>query len=198
MKGTVGRLRKSSLVLNEVLTHFDGLPLHEIITAAREFPIAARVDLQSAVQKVLEQGYGARLLGIHRMYGHSTMTFADLLNTQHDPVLVGPLQHSEVDIGEVMPARCLRQGLWLCSADNIKFAVLLTPVERYGRDGGSHLEIAVPPGDSGAKLSRTLLDQVDKLVNECRSYRGKVISLEAQDRYGDSGAVKVHKLREVS
>src|ERR1044071_115911 len=137
MKKLAKKRPKPALVLDEVTKHFGRLPVTEIITASREFPIAARVDLQEAVRKVLEERYESRLIGVHRMYGHSTMTFADLLNTQHDPVLIGPLQHSEIDIGEVLPARCLRQGLWLCAADGLKFAVLLTPVERYGRDGGT-------------------------------------------------------------
>jgi ATP-dependent 26S proteasome regulatory subunit len=47
-------------------------------------------------------------------------------------------------------------------------------------------------------LSRTLLDYVEKLVNEGQSYRGKVISLEALDRFGNTGAVKVHSLRAVT
>src|ERR1043166_6044688 len=197
MKKRSKRRAKPSLVLDEVVKHFRPLPLTEIITASREYPIAARVDLQEAVRKGLHERYQSRLIGVHRMYGHSTMTFPDLLNTQHDPVVIGPLQHSEIDIGEMLPARCLRQGLWLCNSAGLKFGVLMTPVERYGRDGGTHLEIAVPPGEAAAELSRTILDQLEKVVNECRSYRGKVISLEAADRYGDAGAVKVHKLRTV-
>ncbi len=184
-------------VVKELGAHFDGMPLSELVTASREFPIAARVDLQGAVPEVLK-AYQPRLIGVHRMYGHSTMTFSDLLNTQHDPVLIAPLQYSEIDIGEVLPSRCLRQGLWLCRADSTSFCVLLTPVERYGRDGGSHLEIAIPAGNDGAQLSRKILDHVEKAVSECHAYRGKVISLEAEDRYGNAGAVKVHKLATVT
>jgi len=42
-------------VVNELGAHFDGAPLPELVTASREFPIAARVDLQGAVPRVLER-----------------------------------------------------------------------------------------------------------------------------------------------
>src|SRR5437868_5649767 len=171
------------LALNELSDHFKPLRLNELITASRGFPIAARVDLQTALSYLLGETYPARLLGVHRMYNHATLTFSDLLNTDRDPVLVGPLQYSEIDVGEIMPARCLRQGVWLCRDDKLNFAVLLSQAEHFGRDGGAHVEIAVPPGEAGLQLSRKFFDNLEKLVNEGRSYRGKVISLEAGDRY---------------
>src|SRR3954469_14272952 len=152
MKKSKGRKerKRPALVLDQITKHFGRLPLSDLITASRQFPISSRIDVQDAVRKLFEAEYESRLLGIHRMYGHSTLTFPDLLNTTHDPVLVGPLQHSEIDIGETLPARCLRQGLWLGKSKSGPFAMLLTEVERYGRDGGTHLEIAVPPGEENA------------------------------------------------
>lgn len=42
------------------------------------------------------------------------------------------------------------------------------------------------------------MDTIETLVGETKSYRGKVLSLEATDRYsGHSGIIKVHKLRSV-
>ena len=187
------------LALNELATHFQAIPLTQLVTASREFPITARVDLQSALNYLLSETYPARLLGVHRMYSHRTLTFSDLLNIERDPVLIAPLQYWEMDIGESVPARCLRQGLWLCRDDEVglSFAVLLTPLERSGRDEGSHVEIAVPAGEEGAKLTRTLLDYVEKLTNEGQSYRGKVISLQTLDGYGSTG-VRVQRLRSVN
>ena len=60
------------------------------------------------------------------------------------------------------------------------------------------LEIAVPPGEAGLQLSRRFLDELERLVAQAGSYRGKVISLEALPAYhGRAGAVRVHRLREV-
>jgi ATP-dependent 26S proteasome regulatory subunit len=69
----------------------------------------------------------------------------------------------------------------------------------YGRQTGMHVEIAVPPGEAGAKLSRKVFDDLEKLVKRASSYRGKVISLEQTDDFsGRAGSVRVHKLRSVS
>src|SRR5437773_617773 len=97
------------LLLQELADHFKPLGLNELITASREFPIAARVDLQTALSYLLGETYPARLLGVHRMYNHGRLTFSDLLNTERDSVLIAPLQYTEIDVGEIMPARCLRQ-----------------------------------------------------------------------------------------
>ena len=121
-----------------------------------------------------------------------------LLNLQGYPAVIGPLQHDEVDIGETMPARCLRQGLWLGRLADLPFAVLLSPALRYGQVEGMQLEVAVPSGEAGADCSRRILDDVEALVRSTASYRGKVLSLEIEPNYsGKVGSVKVHKLRTV-
>jgi AAA+ superfamily predicted ATPase len=172
--------------------------LENLITATRTFPVTARVDLVQALNCIFSQSYQANLIGVHAPYAHETLTFAHLLREENYPVLVGPLQHDEIDVGEILPERCLKQGLWLGSSERILFAVLLTPEERFGRTEGVHVEIAVPPGEGGLQLSRAFLDQVERLINQSGSYRGKVISLEASHSYsGKAGSVKVHKLRSV-
>jgi hypothetical protein len=116
----------------------------------------------------------------------------------HDAAVISPLQYEEVDIGKTTPARCLRQGLWLPLSDKMPFAVLMSSAQSYGRTSGGHLEIAVPPGEVGATLSRRLFGELDAMVKKTASYRGKVISLEQPDRYtGQTGALRVHKLRQV-
>jgi hypothetical protein len=113
-------------------------------------------------------------------------------------VLIAPLQHFEIDIGEDVPARCLKSGLWLVANGRVRFAVLLSPGINYGRQTGMHVEIVVPPGEEGAALSRRLFDDLERLVRRASSYRGKVLSLEQTDDYsGHAGSVKVHKLRSV-
>jgi len=172
--------------------------LQDLVTASRTFPVTSRVDLQRAMTRVFSEEYQARLVGVHAQYTHETLTVAHLLREENYPVLIGPLQHDEVEVGEVLPARCLRQALWLGSAQGMQFAVLLTPAERFGRGNGTHVEIAVPPGEAGWELSRKFLDRIEKLISESASYRGKVISLEVSDNYsGHVGSVKVHKLRSV-
>lgn len=181
-----------------VRRHFAPCQLVEIITAGRTFPITARVDLQRALEKLMADRYPGRLVGLHAEFGHETLSFAHLTTDGHNPVVVGPLQQDELDVGDTVPARCLRHGLWLARADGVAFAVLVTRAERYGHVEGVSLEIAVPPGEAGLELSRKFLAELERSVAQAGSYRGKVISLEALPAYhGRAGAVRVHKLRAV-
>jgi len=177
--------------------HFGEIALQDLVTASRTFPIAARVDVQLALERLFKQREH-RLVGVHTQYHHETMTIAHLMGNQHYPVVIGPLQHEEVDIGEMLPARVLRHGLWLSRAEELPYAVLMSQAVRFTQHQGTHVEIAVPTGEQGLALSRQLLDEIEVLVKGTASYRGKVISLEASDRYsGGGGDLRVHKLRTV-
>lgn len=178
--------------------HFGRLRLQDLVTASRTFPIAARIDVRFALEKLFEGRKGHRLLGVHSQFHHETMTIAHLMGNQHYPVVIGPLQHEEIDIGEALPARCLRQGLWLAKDRSLPFAILMSQAVRFTQLQGTHVEIAVPPGERGLALSRQLLDELESFVKRTASYRGKVISLEATDRYsGGAGELRVHKLRSI-
>jgi hypothetical protein len=192
--------KKSARLLAETALrqHFGARRLHSLVTASRTFPVTARVDVQSALDKMFASRRDTTLLGIHAQYNHETVTISHLLGNPHYPVVIGPLQHEEIDIGETLPARCLRQGVWLSAETKTPFAVLVSPAVRFGQSEGTHVEIAVPPGDVGMRISQVVLNGIEKLVRATASYRGKVLSLEASDRYsGHAGVVRVHKLRTV-
>lgn len=187
------------LVRSELKQHFGDAELHQLVTAAREFPVTARLDLQSAVAEVLSGPLEPnRLLGIHAPHGFETVTFSHLLVDGQAAVLAAPLQYDEIDHGEPAPARCLKNALWLGNEGKLPFALFLSRAQKFGREGGLHLELAVPPGEQGLELSRRLLDQIDRKVSQAGSYRGKVLSLEASDNYsGSASHIKVHRLRTV-
>jgi ATP-dependent 26S proteasome regulatory subunit len=64
---------------------------------------------------------------------------------------------------------------------------------------GTNVEVSVPPGEKGAELARRILDGIESKVKAGSSYRGKVLSLEASNRYdGAMGHIRVHKLRSVT
>lgn len=193
------RSRRSSRLAEPALRrHFGSEILEHLVTAARTFPVTARVDLQLALEKLLTERHPTTLLGVHAQHSYETLSIATLLSTQGYPVVIAPLQHDEIDVGESMPARCMRQGLWLGRASDLPFAVLLSPALRYGQPEGMQLEIAVPAGEAGANCSRRLLDDVEALIRSTASYRGKVLSLEVEPNYsGKVGSVRVHKLRAV-
>jgi len=179
--------------------HFGDADLHLLVTATREFPVTARLDLQSAVAEVLTGPLEPkRQLGVHASFNFETITFSHLLVDGQRAVLAAPLQFDEIDHGELVPARCLKNALWLGNAGQLPFALLLSRVQRHGQSGGLHLELAVPPDGQGLELSRRLLDQIDRKVSQAGSYRGKVLSLEASDNYsGSAGSIKVHRLRTI-
>ncbi len=179
--------------------HFRRHVLHELVTARRTFPLTARVDVQLGLERLFAEFPKVELLGLHNQHAHETLTIAHAMGNNHDPVVISPLQHEEIDIGETLPARCLRQALWLSHEGTTPFALLLSAATHFGRPSGTHVEIAVPPGETGSKLSRRLFDQLEGLVQRTASYRGKVISLEAADRYsGHTGLLRIHKLRQVT
>lgn len=192
------RKTRLQLVETALVRHFSGHKLHDLVTSSRTFPSSARVDLQSALEKLFPERSDTKLLGVHRQYDHSTLTFADLMGREHDPAVISPMQYEEIGIGEALPARCVRQALWLSHINKTPFALLLSPASHYGQAAGTHVEVAVPPGEAGAELSRKLLKEIEDLVRTTASYRGKVISFEVTQSYGgDTGNLRVHKLRAV-
>ena len=121
-----------------------------------------------------------------------------MLGGPHFHVDAGPLQYDEIDIGDPVPARCLKNGLWLGRSDGLPFAILLAPGGRFGLPTGVGLEIAVPAGEPGAQFSQDFFRKLEQAISEGWSYRGRVISLEAHHHMmGGGSSVKVHRLAKV-
>jgi hypothetical protein len=175
--------------------HFGKFALHELVTSAREYPATARLDLQLAIMEVLVGPLKPRkLLGMHTAMSFDTVTFSHFQADHDYAVLIAPLQYDEFDTGDSIPARCLKNALWVCRDGKLPFAIILSKVPKNGPPG-AHIEIAVPPGKSGLDLTHRLLVQIERKVTQAGSYRGKVLSL---DRSGNqSDGVKVHRLRTV-
>jgi len=196
---TIRMLTGKSQVNQILKEHFKGIELTTLVTAARRFPSASRVDVQEALDHFF-QPRTSRLLGIHSGFGHETATLAHLLTRGSPfPIDIGPLQHDEIDIGEADPVRCLKMGLWLSSTETLPFAALLSPAMQHGMASGVQVEIGVPSGEAGLAFSQSFFREIEKGVNAGRAYRGRVISLETGADYtGRGGAVKVHRLHKVA
>src|ERR1700730_4692371 len=189
-QGTFGgsRLRKT------LLKHF-GVPAGQIATAGRQFPITARVDIQSALEDLLKARPRTTLFGITSVHPQHLPSVADALAGAHLPIDAGPLQYDEIDVGEQIPVRCLKNGLWMSSDGDLPFSVILTPGGRFGFWTGVQVEIAVPSGERGAQFSPEFFRQLELMVAKGRTYRGRIISLEAHiDPTGGGSSVKVHRL----
>jgi hypothetical protein len=191
---------RQSTVPQILRKHFRRYPPDTLVTTGRTFPHTSRVDLQLALdeffaRKDSNRRFGLNLQGIEGI--------AQLLNMKIGIAQLlmpwvnlnpGPLQYDDVDVGEVLPARCVRSALWLSTADGAPFAVLVR-IAPFGMV----LEIAAPGGDAGLKFSEQFFDNLEKDINKGRAYRGKVISLEGVSDHGGgrTGPVKVHRLHQV-
>jgi hypothetical protein len=181
-----------------LLKHF-GIPAGEIATTGRQFPITARVDIQSAIEDFLCTRDGTRLFGILSPNPHEPPALAQTLAGGHFPIDAGPLQHDEIDVGEALPMRCLKNGLWLSREDDLAFAILMAPGGRFGLRAGVQVEIAIPTGERGAQFSQDLFRNLEASISQARTYRGRIISLEAYiDPMGGGSLVKVHRLAKVN
>lgn len=197
---TIRTLAGQSTVSKLLRSHFHGHLPHTLVTTGRTFPIASQVDVQVALDEFFARSASAHRFGLHSPHhgGMQALGIAQLLQRTPFPVDLGPLQYDDVDIGEVMPARCVRQALWLSSVDGLPFAVLIGRGSNIGMGLGVQVEVATAAGDAGLKFSERFFDTLEKAISKGRTYRGKVISLEGGVDYtGRSGSVKIHRLRRV-
>src|SRR5260370_14866027 len=139
------RLRKT------LLKHF-GVPAGEIATAGRQFPITARVDIQSALEDLLRTRTGTKLLGILSPNPHEPPELAQTLAGGHFPIDAGPLQHDEIDVGEPLPVRCLKNGLWLSREKDLPLASTMAAGGRFRVRTGGEGENSVPSRQTGAPV----------------------------------------------
>jgi hypothetical protein len=143
----------------KLLKHF-GVSARDIATAGRQFPIAARIDIQSGLESLLKQVPETKLVGLNSANSHESLTFAQMLGGPHFHVDVGPMQYDEIDIGDPSPIPCLKNGLWMGRDKGLPFAVMLAPGGRFGFQAGVGVEIAVPAGEAGAQFSQDFFRQL--------------------------------------
>jgi len=187
-------------VLPLLRQHFAPLPLESLTITERSFPSRVRADLQRAIDSLVATMSVRHFSGVRKRHALEGTNFTELVvDDEHDPPIFVPPQYEEIDIGEEKPLRCLKSGLWLLEQDGSRFAVFLEPRPVYHcGDGGIRFQVATADDDRGHRLTETFFAHLEQSVREARSYRGKILSLETEDRYsGASSGIKVHKLRAV-
>lgn len=193
-----GPFRASSGLRKTLLRHF-GVPAGNIATAGRQFPITARFDVQTGLEALLQKYPAPQLLGVMSPDPHHTPALAQLLAGGPFPVDAGPMQHDEIDIGDPVPVRCLKNALWLSRDGDLPFAIFMAPGGRFGLNTGVQVEVAVPMGEQGATFSQQLFREIEVLVAKAGTYRGRIVSLEAHIHpMGGGSMVKVHRLAKVN
>lgn len=174
--------------------HFGSLNLSGIETSVRSFPLRMRADLQLAFDQILTPAT-IRQLGIKAGYSYQTVEFADLWETRQSAQTIAPIQYTELDIGEDVPRRCVGTALWLLDSEGLKHAVVVSQEQGMRGDPRVRMEIAVPIGQAGADLVARYFREIEKVIEKAESYRGKVLSLELENRWqGLAGGVTIHRL----
>lgn len=177
--------------------HFANVSRSNLVTTIRQFPGHMRVDVQAAIEGLF--GKSIRLFGLNEEQRYETLSISRLLRDGRNALAIAPLQYSDVDVGEKSPVKCLDNGLWLCEQDGLRYAVLLCAHREYSREPGIRIEILVPAGSAGAALVQQCFGELEQAVQAARSYRGKILSLDADSDYrGRSRGITVHRLPPVA
>ncbi len=112
--------------------------------------------------------------------------------------MISAAQFQDIDVGDDVPVKCLKNGLWLGRDGDQRYAFMLSFNREYGSAAYSHVEIAVPAGEDGADFVRRCFAELEGAISLARSYRGKVLSLEGEANYrGRSRGIMVHRLPHV-
>jgi hypothetical protein len=180
-------------VFQAVEEHFDDTLLDDLTLTHRSFPGRVLADLHAALARLADVGFKVRHF-VAAQQGHQPVVqFAQLYDpSPMAPVVAGAPQYLDVDIGEDSPARCLTHGLWLLETAGRRCAVLF-----HLHPGAAVFQVAALPA-RGADVAAAFFKYLEREVEAGRSYRGKVLSLDAESSYtGQSHGLLVHRLRPV-
>src|SRR5712675_578117 len=103
--------------------HFSGIPADELVSTSRTFPGHMRADVQVGVDKLFSEA-PLRFFGIYDEHRYETLNFAALTRGTRNAYAIAPAQYQEVDIGDGASMKCLDNGLWLCEAGDLRYAVV--------------------------------------------------------------------------
>ncbi|WP_338692733.1 ATP-dependent Clp protease adaptor ClpS [Bradyrhizobium sp. 26S5] len=177
--------------------HFAGVPRNQILTRSRQFPGHMRADVQIAIDRLFDAPI--HFFGLHEAHRYETLDFAALMEDSRNAPAIAPPQYHDVDVGAPEPVKCLTNGLWLCRAEDLRYAVLLSYHRDYRSEPGLRIELAVPAGAAGNTLVQRTFAELEAAVHAARSYRGKILSLEDATNYrGRAQGVTVHRLPTVA
>jgi cell division protease FtsH len=183
-------------------SHFAPTPMDNITIAERQFPFRVRADLQRAIDQLFgDQTKILHFCGIRREYAHEGVSLSDcIIDCQNNPAVSIPPEYEELNVGDELPIRVLKNGLWLLENSGVRFAVLLAPTGRFGQITGIQFQVGTPNVAAGTEITQAFFKHLEQSILKAESYRGKILSLElAEHSYsGHSTGITVHKLRTVA
>lgn len=180
-------------MLRAVEEHFDEALLDDLTLTQRAFPGRVLPDIHLALAELADVGFTVRHFFAAQQGNQPVVQFAQLYDpSPMIPVVTAAPQYLDVDVGEDRPVRCLTHGLWLLEAAGRRCAVLF-----HLGPAGAAFQVAAAPA-RGPDVAAAVFKYLEREVEKGRSYRGKVLSLEAETSYtGQSRGLLVHRLRPV-
>lgn len=187
-------------VFQRLARHFAPTRPHEMLATSRTYPLRQQADLQHAFDDLFgERRVPDNFIGIRQEYRHEVVDFTKLLEETRNGVEVAPAQFEDVDIGGGETVRCLKNGLWLLQDERGPYVVVLSQHDHYGNASNIVVDVATPPGASGAELSSRVFDALESQLSKRSCYRGRVLSLESGQPFsGHAARIRVHDLDPVS
>lgn len=194
---TVGQLLKN---------HFNKLSAVEIETQSREFPYRVCVDGYQAVINWIDSNCRVEsIVGLPVTNSFMTrVSIGALLSPDGECAAHYPtaIAFDSFDVGAEQPQHCVKHVLWMLDHAGEKLALLWTSETTHAGCGFQTkllLEMAFRQGSSQAEAAKNFYKHVEEAIGSAKTYRGKILSLEAGDDYrGHSGGIKVHQLRSVA
>lgn len=174
--------RKAHQVLNEI---FGDWPADSLVIVRRDFPAYLRVDVQLALDALTAT---ARRVGIHSSHRYDASDMATLVSERDHAKLIGAIQYEDIDIGEGRPVRLATNALSLIDDPDAPLAVWVNTGADFAQLPQLNVEILSPPGEAAAARTGAMLEAIEAAVAKGRSYRGKVLSLEASETYRGTAA----------
>ena len=200
-KSTLAIENDSQSVLQILKSHFHPATTDTVTISERKFPFRVRADLQRAIDRLFSAETKVfHFCGVRTEFSHEGISMTDCIvdNPRYSTHSVPP-EYEELDIGDEMPVRVLKVGLWMLEKNDVRFAVLLSPAGHYDEVSGIQFQVATPNSPAGTRIAQEFFKYLEDAVLRAESYRGKVLSLEqAEPSYtGESAGITVHKLRNV-
>ncbi len=178
---------------------FQGCPVDRIQVWGHRYPAHMRANLQPVIAELFMANADPCVGAIPR-YNSQDLSMGDLMSRDpHERIAVGPVSHVAIDTGEDQPVRCARNALILKRTPLPHAIFIFVRTDPGGDERSVDVEIAVPRDHPGSEaFAAKCLAPLEDAIEQCRAYRGKVLSLEKQDHYsGRVGRIQVHRLKPV-
>ncbi|MEZ5832462.1 MAG: AAA family ATPase [Dongiaceae bacterium] len=179
--------------------HFKGHRAEDIEVWGDRYPAYMRASLQPVIEELFVPS-ADQCVGAVKRYSSQNLTMNDLMNHDRDDrIAAGPISYVAVDTGEDQPVRCVRNLLVLRRTPMPHAIFIYARGDSMGEESYIDVDVAVPRDHPGAEaLVDACLAPLAEAMNQCRAYRGKVLSLERQEHYsGRVGRIQVHRLKPV-